>query len=73
MRDAITTRVVCERLGLTESALRHLLRRPDAPRPVRHPSALLFLWSEDDVEALGRFRDELRRDARRNQLSGERA
>jgi hypothetical protein len=55
MESPITTRDVCRRLGLPESTLRHVLRRSGAPRPQLHPSARLFLWTEDDVAALARF------------------
>ena len=51
----INTSAVCERLGLSEPALRHLLRRPGAPRPALHPSARVFLWTDSDVEALRCF------------------
>lgn len=55
MQHFITTSEVCRRLGLTEPALRHILRRAGAPRPELHPSARVFLWTEQDVEALGEF------------------
>ena len=51
----ITTLDVCRALGLTEPGLRHVLRRPDAPRPRLHPSARLFLWSEQDVQELAAY------------------
>ncbi len=50
-----STRTVCEQLGLTEPALRHVLRRPGAPRPKIHPSARVFLWTQDDIDALRQF------------------
>ncbi len=50
-----STSDVCLQVGLTEPALRHVLRRPGAPRPQLHPSARFLLWTEDDVEALKRF------------------
>jgi hypothetical protein len=55
LKTPITTREVCRRFGLPESTLRHVLRRPGAPRPQLHPSARLFLWTEDDVAALAAF------------------
>lgn len=55
MDTPITTRDVCRQLGLHESKLRHVLRRPGAPRPSLHPSVRLFLWTEADVRALERF------------------
>jgi len=55
----ISTAEVAQRLGLTESGLRHLLRRPDAPRPPLHPTARLLLWSEADVRRLTQYRDKL--------------
>jgi hypothetical protein len=55
MKPPITTRDICVRFGIPESTLRHILRRPGAPRPQMHPSARLFLWELDDVEALARF------------------
>lgn len=48
-------RRVCEQLGLTETALRAILRRPGAPRPALHPTARVFLWTSEDVLALRRF------------------
>jgi len=51
----INTRRVYEELGLTEPALRHVLRRPGAPRPALHPTARLFLWTREDVERLAAF------------------
>jgi hypothetical protein len=50
-----STREVCLQVGLTEPALRHVLRRPGAPRPAIHPSARLFLWTQEDIDALKRF------------------
>ena len=50
--DLLTTRDVCRILNLTEPALRHVLRRPGAPRPPLHPSARLFLWAPDDLARL---------------------
>jgi hypothetical protein len=58
----ITTTDVCRALGLSEPGLRHVLRRPDAPRPSLHPSARLFLWTEHDIEKLAVFLG--KRDAR---------
>jgi hypothetical protein len=55
MHKTITTRDVCERLDLSESALRHILRRANAPRPQLHPSARIFLWTEEDVDRIKRF------------------
>jgi hypothetical protein len=55
MNTDITTRAVCAHFNLPESTLRHVLRRPGAPRPRMHPSARLFLWQPKDVEALARF------------------
>ena len=55
MSNFITTCEVCRDLDLTEPALRHILRRPDAPRPAMHPSARVFLWTADDVDALRAF------------------
>ena len=55
MESPITTIDVCAALNLTEPALRHLLRRPGAPRPALHPSARVFLWTEADVESLRAF------------------
>jgi len=55
MPTPITTQEVCCRLELSEPALRHILRRPGAPRPALHPSARVFLWTEDDVDALAQF------------------
>lgn len=55
MRRNISVRTVCADLELTEPALRHVLRRPGAPRPEMHPSARVFLWTEDDVERLRAF------------------
>jgi hypothetical protein len=57
METSISTRDVCCRFDIPESTLRHILRRPGAPRPRLHPSARLFLWSEADVAALARFLD----------------
>jgi hypothetical protein len=51
----ISTREVCAAAGVSESGLRHILRRPGAPRPQLHPSARLFLWDESDVHALIEF------------------
>jgi hypothetical protein len=48
----LSTREVCAAAGVSESGLRHILRRPGAPRPQLHPSARLFLWTERDVAAL---------------------
>ena len=53
--EPITTWAVLQELGLTEPALRHVLRRPGAPRPRLHPSARVFLWTAEDVERLRRF------------------
>jgi hypothetical protein len=50
-----STRDVCQQIGLTEPALRHVLRRAGAPRPQLHPSARLFLWTQEDIDALKRF------------------
>lgn len=55
MDESITTPDVCRELHLTEPALRHVLRRPGAPRPRLHPTARLFLWTRDDVERLAAF------------------
>lgn len=55
MDTPITTRDICVRFGIPESTLRHVLRRPGAPRPRLHPSARLFLWTEEDVASLSRF------------------
>lgn len=55
MSKPITTHDVCRRLGLTEPALRHVLRRDGAPRPTLHPSARVFLWTEADVADLATF------------------
>lgn len=55
MIETISTVDVCTRANLTESALRHVLRRPGAPRPPLHPTARVFLWREEDVEALIKF------------------
>ena len=55
MSTTITTPDVCRALGITEPALRHILRRPGAPRPQLHPSARLFLWTEADLNALALF------------------
>ena len=51
----LPTRRVCERLGLTEDALRRALRRCGAPRPPLHPTARVFLWTEADVQAMAEF------------------
>jgi len=53
--DAITTPDVCRDLGWTEPKLRHVLRRPGAPRPRLHPTARLFLWTREDIERLAAF------------------
>lgn len=55
MNSPITTIDVCAALNLTEPALRHLLRRPGAPRPALQPSARVFLWTEGDLDALRTF------------------
>jgi hypothetical protein len=55
MNAYLSTREVCEQTGLTEPGLRHVLRRPGAPRPQLHPSARVFLWTQEDIEALRRF------------------
>lgn len=55
MREPLTTRDVYIRLDLTEPALRHVLRRPGAPRPASHPSARIFMWTEEDVRRLEEF------------------
>lgn len=55
MNEPITTPAVCEDLGLSEPALRHILRRPGAPRPKTHPSARVFLWTSEDVDRLRGF------------------
>lgn len=51
----LTTAIACVRLGLPETTLRHVLRKPDAPRPELHPTARVFLWTETDVERLAAF------------------
>lgn len=51
----LSTRAVCTHLSLTEPALRHVLRRPGAPRPSLHPTARVFLWTEGDLLALREF------------------
>lgn len=53
--ETLSTRAVCERLGISEDGLRHGLRRPGAPRPQLHPTAQIFLWTEADVQALAEF------------------
>lgn len=55
MSNFISTRDVCHRLGLSEPALRHVLRREGAPRPNQHASARLYLWTEEDVQRLSAF------------------
>ncbi|MCK6446182.1 MAG: hypothetical protein L6Q99_07285 [Planctomycetes bacterium] len=60
MSDLITTRNVLDRFQLSEPAFRHILRRPDAPRPALHPTARLFLWTNEDVERLGAYLEQLR-------------
>jgi hypothetical protein len=55
MAKHITTREVCAAAGISEPALRHILRRPGAPRPQMHPSARIFLWTEEDVAELIAF------------------
>lgn len=55
MSEIITTRDACLLLGVTEPALRHVLRRQGAPRPQLHPTARLFLWTEQDIERLVAF------------------
>lgn len=55
MKEFIATRDVCHEVGLSEPALRHVLRRPGAPRPDVHPSAHVFLWTRADIERLRRF------------------
>jgi hypothetical protein len=55
MTDYISTRDVCARADVTEPALRHILRRPGAPRPTLHPTAHVFLWTERDVAELLQF------------------
>lgn len=52
MSEFFSTRDVCARIGRSEPALRHILRRPGAPRPTIHPSAYVFLWTQADIEAL---------------------
>jgi hypothetical protein len=51
----LSTRDACAIAGLTEPALRHVLRRPGAPRPQLHPSARVFLWTQEDIDALKLF------------------
>ena len=51
----LSTPEVCQALGTTEPALRHALRRVGAPRPPLHPTARIFLWTEDDVQAMAEF------------------
>ena len=55
MFEPLTTHEVCEELGLSEPALRHVLRRPGAPRPRLHPSARVFLWTAGDVDRLRQY------------------
>lgn len=55
MSTSISTTAVCRALELSEPALRHVLRRPGAPRPAVHPTARLFLWTEDDIRRLAEF------------------
>ena len=55
MDEAISTRDVCRELGLSEPALRHVLRRAGAPRPRLHPTARLFLWTRQDLKHLAAF------------------
>lgn len=55
MNEPLTTTDVCAALGLSEPALRHVLRRPGAPRPSLHPSARVFLWTSSDVERLREY------------------
>lgn len=55
MKKLIATRDVCLEVGLTEPALRHVLRRPDAPRPDFHPTARVFLWTRADIARLRAF------------------
>ncbi len=55
MKHIFTTIEVCAATGLTEPALRHLLRRPGAPRPELHRTARVFLWTEKDLAALRTF------------------
>lgn len=51
----LTTRAVCLALQLSETALRHALRRPGAPKPKLHPTCRVFLWTRSDVERLAVF------------------
>lgn len=55
MGTLLTTREVCRHLGLSEPALRHVLRRLGAPRPAIHPSARVFLWTQRDIDDLAEF------------------
>lgn len=55
MSEPLTTTDVCRTLEISEPALRHLLRRPGAPRSRLHPSAHIFLWTEDDLRRVARF------------------
>jgi hypothetical protein len=58
----ITTREVCADLHLTEPGLRHVLRRPGAPRPALHPTARVFLWTREDLDRLKEYLAEQRGD-----------
>ena len=55
MKIPFSTGEACAAAGLTESNLRHWLRRPGAPRPPLHPTAHVFLWDEASVRALVAF------------------
>ena len=68
MHDVITTRTVLDRFQLSEPALRHVLRRPGAPRPTLHPTARVFLWTFEDVERLAAFLEEWK--AKRDKSGG---
>ena len=55
MEAILTTSDVCSQLGIAETRLRHVLRRPGAPRPAIHPTAFVFLWTAEDVRRLRDF------------------
>jgi hypothetical protein len=55
MSEVLTTATVCAELHVTESNLRHVLRRPGAPKPAQHPTARVFLWTRGDLERLKQY------------------
>ena len=71
MKEFLSTREVCRLVGLSEPALRHVLRRSRTPRPAMHASARVFLWTLDDVRKLAAFLETETRGAASQEETGD--